>query len=243
MKISKFFEEVLGANLTNMRWSWGAVNNIRDQVFLRVWSDQFKDIDGKQYIAVLKLGDNNHSSGSSERRHHVDKLRKGTEGYGVVCTRKYPDDGKRSKIKTFDNELLIKLGEVIESDGQVFAQVIDRIPVETLKDRRTGYGTLVNDIKEIFRRRVPKTTREALADARVGQGAFRSSVLIHWGGKCCVTGSTAEKAIRASHIKPWRDSTDEERLDPQNGLLPWTRYSMPAGLPSPRLERCSSPIA
>ena len=25
--------------------------------------------------------------------------------------------------------------------------------------------------------------------------------------------------LRASHIKPWRESSDEERLDPENGLL------------------------
>lgn len=25
--------------------------------------------------------------------------------------------------------------------------------------------------------------------------------------------------LRASHVKPWRDSTNEERLDPMNGLL------------------------
>ena len=36
--------------------------------------------------------------------------------------------------------------------------------------------------------------------------------------KCCVTGSSVLKAIRASHIKPWRDASNEERLDPYNGL-------------------------
>ncbi|HET9245398.1 MAG TPA: HNH endonuclease signature motif containing protein, partial [Xanthobacteraceae bacterium] len=28
-----------------------------------------------------------------------------------------------------------------------------------------------------------------------------------------------EAALRASHIKPWRESSDRERLDPANGLL------------------------
>jgi len=33
-----------------------------------------------------------------------------------------------------------------------------------------------------------------------------------------VTGSATLDAIRASHIKPWRDSTDAERLDYHNGI-------------------------
>ena len=33
-----------------------------------------------------------------------------------------------------------------------------------------------------------------------------------------MTGSRIRDAIRASHIKPWRNSTDPERLDPNNGL-------------------------
>ncbi|MBK6898287.1 MAG: HNH endonuclease [bacterium] len=39
-----------------------------------------------------------------------------------------------------------------------------------------------------------------------------------WNSLCAVSGSSTLDAIRASHIKPWRDSTDHERLDPANGL-------------------------
>lgn len=35
---------------------------------------------------------------------------------------------------------------------------------------------------------------------------------------CAVSSSVTEKAIRASHIKPWSECTNEERLDPNNGL-------------------------
>ncbi len=43
-------------------------------------------------------------------------------------------------------------------------------------------------------------------------------VLAKWNNRCCVTGSQTLAAIRASHIKPWRDCSDKERLDPDNGL-------------------------
>ena len=39
-----------------------------------------------------------------------------------------------------------------------------------------------------------------------------------WGQQCCVTGVKTLAAVRASHIKPWCESSDEERLDEMNGL-------------------------
>ena len=77
---------------------------------------------------------------------------------------------------------------------------------------------LAEDIKVLVKKKIDITTKDALISARVGQGMFRSQVLQLWNNRCCVTGSTTIDAIRASHIKPWRNSTDEERLDPYNGL-------------------------
>ena len=39
-----------------------------------------------------------------------------------------------------------------------------------------------------------------------------------WGG-CAVTGYRNTQMLLASHIKPWRDSNHQERLDKFNGLL------------------------
>ena len=65
---------------------------------------------------------------------------------------------------------------------------------------------------------VSATTRKALIAARLGQGRFRQSLIGVWGG-CAVTGCQRLEALRASHIKPWRTSTNAERLDSFNGLL------------------------
>jgi hypothetical protein len=35
----------------------------------------------------------------------------------------------------------------------------------------------------------------------------------YWGGRCPLTGITEPALIRASHIVPWADCTDEQRLD------------------------------
>ncbi len=63
------------------------------------------------------------------------------------------------------------------------------------------------------------TTREALIDARLGQGKFRQDLIKRFGGACAVTGCSFLPLLRASHIKPWRECTNAERLDPDNGLL------------------------
>lgn len=60
------------------------------------------------------------------------------------------------------------------------------------------------------------TTKEQLILARVGQGQIPKQVLTLWNDRCAVTGTTF--AVRASHIKPWRDCNENERLDPNNGL-------------------------
>jgi putative restriction endonuclease len=63
------------------------------------------------------------------------------------------------------------------------------------------------------------TQKEQLIQARIGQGAFRDALLDHWHSRCCVTDCTIGPVLRASHIKPWRASSNRERLDRFNGLL------------------------
>lgn len=65
---------------------------------------------------------------------------------------------------------------------------------------------------------LPETERESIVLSRVGQGQFRDELIGYWGA-CAVTGATCIPLLRASHIKPWRDATNEERLDVLNGLL------------------------
>lgn len=75
------------------------------------------------------------------------------------------------------------------------------------------------DIEEIVGRpNLDSTQKKTLIQARRGQGIYRKQVLGLWGGTCAVTGLAIQSAIIASHAKPWIDSTDEERLDPCNGL-------------------------
>ena len=72
----------------------------------------------------------------------------------------------------------------------------------------------------------PTTQRPASGSARYRQDLFRKRVLSLWEHSCAVTSlknqkllTVAPKVLTASHIKPWQQSNDEERLSPYNGLL------------------------
>ncbi len=63
------------------------------------------------------------------------------------------------------------------------------------------------------------TERSGLVTSRVGQGAYRKSILHRWEYQCAVTGFDDPRILIASHIVPWKEATDEERLDVENGIL------------------------
>lgn len=63
------------------------------------------------------------------------------------------------------------------------------------------------------------TERQGLVTSRVGQGAYRKSVLYRWNYRCAVTGYSKNEVLIASHILPWKDATNEQRLDVNNGIL------------------------
>lgn len=62
------------------------------------------------------------------------------------------------------------------------------------------------------------TEKMQLAKARVGQGTFRNNVY-QIERECRVTKINNPALLIASHIKPWRHSNNNERLDAQNGLM------------------------
>lgn len=75
------------------------------------------------------------------------------------------------------------------------------------------------DIKQVMTdSTLSETEKNILVNTRIGQGHFRAKLIQMWGG-CAVTGYRNTQLLLASHIKPWRDSKNEERLDRFNGLL------------------------
>ena len=72
--------------------------------------------------------------------------------------------------------------------------------------------------EELDRLDVPETDRMSLIKTRINQGLFREKLLQRY-GKCCLCGVSCSDLLTASHIKPWSESDNNERLDTDNGFL------------------------
>ncbi|MBT2736209.1 HNH endonuclease [Bacillus sp. ISL-7] len=63
-----------------------------------------------------------------------------------------------------------------------------------------------------------KTEKESVVKARIGQSIFKKA-LLSVEKKCRLCGVSDERFLVASHIKPWSQSSNHERMDVNNGLL------------------------
>ena len=70
----------------------------------------------------------------------------------------------------------------------------------------------------IERTDIGPTQKQQLINARRGQGLFRANVRLHE-KSCRLTQVCDPDHLRASHIKPWKDSSDIEKIDGSNGLF------------------------
>lgn len=79
--------------------------------------------------------------------------------------------------------------------------------------------SIVSKIKTVESSTVlDKTEKTSIIQSRIGQGLFRKELVDYW-GCCAVSGLDVQNLLIASHIKPWRDADNRERLDVFNGLL------------------------
>jgi putative restriction endonuclease len=111
--------------------------------------------------------------------------------------------------------------------GEPALQMIDTPPL-IARDSASALEAIANPVQERWEQQivrdisslndVPETQRQQLIYARVGQGKFRS--LIYARERACrVTRVDRPEHLVASHIRPWRHSSNPQRLDPENGLM------------------------
>jgi len=93
-------------------------------------------------------------------------------------------------------------------------EILNEISNASTNDRE-----LLDDLKDVENQKdIENTEKQRLVSARIGQGWFREKLIALWQG-CAVTKCNEISILRASHIKPWRYSDNQERLDVYNGLL------------------------
>jgi putative restriction endonuclease len=62
------------------------------------------------------------------------------------------------------------------------------------------------------------TEKKSIVLSRLGQGFFRKALINYW-NSCSLNDYKRFDLLVASHIKPWKDANNHERLDIYNGLL------------------------
>ena len=128
--------------------------------------------------------------------------------------------GQQNIYLTELNDLLSY--QLIDLIGREARSIINAWRVERPLESTTGNGQVVweeHQIDEVKANTLlAETEKESIVMARRGQGLFRSRVVNI--ERCCrITGVNQLEYLRASHTKPWRDASNEERLDGENGFL------------------------
>lgn len=123
------------------------------------------------------------------------------------AAKKYKELNRRSQLK-FSPDLL----------SYIRVKLATNVPSPAYDH---GFEDPILDIEEfqILHRQLPETEKESLVQSRIGQGLFRQTLSQYWDKSCAVTNCQVIEILRASHIKPWRNSDNKERLDVYNGLL------------------------
>ncbi|MBT2759276.1 HNH endonuclease [Mesobacillus foraminis] len=119
-------------------------------------------------------------------------------------------DGNSGYLYPCNEELVLKLLEFI-SELNIYQVREEQLEFGIDVVRHTEHNTLIPVLAE--------TESETITKMRRGQQRFKKELLPLWEGKCALCGIDQPQLVKASYSKPWRDSTDEERLDPYNGLL------------------------
>jgi predicted restriction endonuclease len=73
-------------------------------------------------------------------------------------------------------------------------------------------------IEDINKSLIPAREKQVLTNARIGQGEYREKLLEEC-PFCPFTMVNDERMLIASHIKPWAESNDDEKIDPKNGFM------------------------
>src|SRR5262249_34910804 len=134
------FFNMLGAPLTNPRWSWGGVRPEDGTVFLKVWKDQMRTDDGAIFAQITY-----HSRFQGRRdnfRHRarieqVNQVRGGARCYLVECEAADPTV-RPSRIRWFNTAEVFPGGRIVELDGDCWIEMLPPVPVQDVMPSTVG---------------------------------------------------------------------------------------------------------
>lgn len=109
----------------------------------------------------------------------------------------------------FENTDIQEAINLLENQEGKFTSIINCLKGK-MEDERFEDQKLVIDVSE--------TERDLIMKTRIGHGKFKDA-LLKKSEKCNICNVNDRRFLIASHIKPWSESTNYERLDVNNGLL------------------------
>lgn len=136
---------------------------------------------------------------------------------------KHVNDERIINAKTIGNKIYLFFREIHHTPFVYFGEVflID-YTIESNKSSSFKFALEDKEEREIEKIKenddISATEKTILIKSRVGQGKYRNDLIKKW-KSCSVTGIDNTSLLKASHIKPWSISSNDEKLDTDNGLL------------------------
>lgn len=132
------FFEILGAPLTNSRWSWGAVRPKDGAVILKVWRDQMKFINGARFAQVTfhaRFRADPDNFRHRARLDHVAQVKSGSPCYLVECEAVDPVAQPR-RVRWFNAAEVFPGGRVMELGGESWVEMLAGVPPRKSRHQR-----------------------------------------------------------------------------------------------------------
>lgn len=144
-----------------------------------------------------------------EPQHHFDEIK-------PLLPEKYSPMQASGKVQqAYLFEISRELFEVLQKHSDVKVSMLGE-----LKPYFANNNALddIHEVNIVQRVNIGPLEKENLVKSRRGQGIFKTNVKMIE-RKCRVTKLSDRDFLMASHIKPWKDSNDVEKIDGNNGLL------------------------
>ena len=105
-----------------------------------------------------------------------------------------------------------------QTGNRMYSRSID-LYIEFLETNKTQFDDAENEVEKINQdSTLSSLQKETIILSRIGQGKYRDELIKIWNG-CAISRFNDVRFLIASHIKPWKKSTNEEKIDKYNGLL------------------------
>lgn len=118
--------------------------------------------------------------------------------------------GNQGYLYPCNEALLIKLVELI-GDLNIYEEVDEQLEFALGIVKRTAHNPLIPLLAE--------TESAAKTKVRIEKKKFKQALLHQWHSKCAICEIDLLELLKASHAKPWKDSTKLERVNKYNGIL------------------------